>query len=294
MFSIVVMCFAGAIGRPDGAPTKAPIEIVYRVDVDGSATNPNRSIEIARDVVERRALRASRKTDFVITASTRVELRDERRLVVTATGIDPDAAFLDEVREFVASAVGAEFRIVIPEDRFDADERIAKERLAKRFAATGAQIEALVSEDFRVPRSRSGEGVSHRFVALASDVQNDDATRAFPFVLIEDDPARSFGSADLARSYPTPDARGNTGIGFELRADRASAFGEFTRAHLHDRLAIVAAGCVVSMPTLQGAIADHGIIEGGSNGFRPENLRRLEAWMQPGALPREVHLTEIH
>ncbi len=289
MLSILASCLAGAIGLAEGAsasaPTKAPIEIVYRVDVDGSATDVDRAVEVARDLVTKRVERLRRRSWFVTTASVRVETREGHRLVVTATGAGADAEFLDAVRERVASAVGAQFRIVIPEERYAASDRLAKERLAKRIAESGAQVDSLTSDDLAVP--------PHRFVPLAAGLRRDDATRAFPFVLIDDDPAGSFGSADLERTYATPDASGHTGIGFELRADRATAFGEFTGAHLHDRLAVVVSGRVVSMPQLNGAIADHGIIEGGASGFRPDELRHLSAWIQPGALPSDVHLTEI-
>ncbi len=111
-----------------------------------------------------------------------------------------------------------------------------------------------------------------------------EAYRAFPFVLIEFDPAIQFSGEDIERVYPSPDQYGHTGLGFEIKSSRAAAFGEFTGGHLGRQMAILLDNEVSSHPELHGRISDHGIIEGGLNGFKPDELKNLQTVLRSGSL----------
>jgi preprotein translocase subunit SecD len=72
---------------------------------------------------------------------------------------------------------------------------------------------------------------------------------------------------------------------FVLAQDAAKRFERFTGAHIHDRLAIVLDGVVLTAPSINAKIADNGVIEGmGSH----DNAADLALNLRAGALPASV------
>ncbi len=76
---------------------------------------------------------------------------------------------------------------------------------------------------------------------------------------------------------------------FVLAQDAAKRFERFTGAHIHDRLAIVLDGVVLSAPVINGKISDNGVIEGmGSH----DNAADLALELKAGSMPAGVEYLE--
>jgi len=72
---------------------------------------------------------------------------------------------------------------------------------------------------------------------------------------------------------------------FVLAQDAAKRFERFTGAHIHDRLAIVLDGVVLSAPVINAKIGDNGVIEGmGSH----DNAADLALELKAGSMPASV------
>jgi preprotein translocase subunit SecD len=78
---------------------------------------------------------------------------------------------------------------------------------------------------------------------------------------------------------------------FVLAQDAAKRFERFTGAHIHDRLAIVLDGVVLSAPVINAKIGDNGVIEGmGSH----DNAADLALELKAGSMPAGVeYLDEV-
>jgi preprotein translocase subunit SecD len=76
---------------------------------------------------------------------------------------------------------------------------------------------------------------------------------------------------------------------FVLAQDAAKRFERFTGAHIHDRLAIVLDGVVLSAPVINAKIGDNGVIEGmGSH----DNAADLSLELKAGSMPAGVEYLE--
>jgi preprotein translocase subunit SecD len=76
---------------------------------------------------------------------------------------------------------------------------------------------------------------------------------------------------------------------FVLAQDAAKRFERFTAAHIHDRLAIVLDGVVLSAPVINAKISDNGVIEGmGSH----DNAADLSLNLKAGSMPASVKYLE--
>jgi preprotein translocase subunit SecD len=76
---------------------------------------------------------------------------------------------------------------------------------------------------------------------------------------------------------------------FVLAQDAAKRFERFTGAHIHDRLAIVLDGVVLSAPVINAKIGDNGVIEGmGSH----DNAADLALELKAGSMPASVKYLE--
>ncbi len=70
------------------------------------------------------------------------------------------------------------------------------------------------------------------------------------------------GATSFERTSAAQDALGFPAIAYELRPARAQAFADFSERHLHQRLAIVMGGQLVSAPELETRLPGSGLIEG--------------------------------
>jgi preprotein translocase subunit SecD len=95
---------------------------------------------------------------------------------------------------------------------------------------------------------------------------------------------------DIRDAEPT--TKGDTGapiVSFSLYSDGGNRFGDFTRAHVGDYLAIVLDNRVVEFATIKQEINDQGIIEGG---FTQQSAKDLSIKLKSGALPAGIKILE--
>ncbi len=88
--------------------------------------------------------------------------------------------------------------------------------------------------------------------------------------------------ADIQEVRVEANQYGQPAVGFILTATAGERFRELTRAHLHEPLAIVLDGNVISAPVINAEIGDRGIIEGN---FTTQEAQELVFQLKSGALP---------
>jgi preprotein translocase subunit SecD len=88
--------------------------------------------------------------------------------------------------------------------------------------------------------------------------------------------------ADLQEVRVEANQYGQPAVGFILTATAGQRFRELTRTHLHEPLAIVLDGNVISSPVINAEIGDRGIIEGN---FTTQEAQELVFQLKSGALP---------
>jgi preprotein translocase subunit SecD len=89
-----------------------------------------------------------------------------------------------------------------------------------------------------------------------------------------------------------PSTRGDTGqpiVEFSLFSEGGNRFGDFTRAHVGDHMAVVLDNKVIEFATIKSEINDNGMIEGG---FTPESAKDLAIKLRSGALPAGIKILE--
>ena len=103
----------------------------------------------------------------------------------------------------------------------------------------------------------------------------------------------------LSRVYQTQDEHLQPAVGFNFNHQGARRFGALTRTHLPQadefkfQLAIVLDNVVMSAPSINSAISDSGIIEGGGQGFKAKEMNHLITILQSGSLPASVDPTPL-
>ncbi|NPB06409.1 MAG: protein translocase subunit SecD [Aquificae bacterium] len=88
--------------------------------------------------------------------------------------------------------------------------------------------------------------------------------------------------SDLKTAYVGVDELGQPAVNFELKAEAAERFGEFTEKNVGRRLAIVLEDKVVSAPVIRSRISDRGQITGGFTSQEAEDLALI---LRTGSLP---------
>jgi len=98
---------------------------------------------------------------------------------------------------------------------------------------------------------------------------------------------------DLRTAYRTADEWGDPAVSFELSQDAGSRFEAATREYLGLRMAIVLGGVedkkVISAPVIEGVIRDMGVIRGG---FDVNKAEDLALQLRSGAIPTDVKIIE--
>jgi len=94
-----------------------------------------------------------------------------------------------------------------------------------------------------------------------------------------------FTGEDLDSVGVAQDGMGRPAVGFSMKASRRSAFGEFTGAHVNERMTIVLNDEVVTNPVLNAALYGNSIIEGGGGaGFTQDEVTTLVQVLRSGSL----------
>jgi len=93
-----------------------------------------------------------------------------------------------------------------------------------------------------------------------------------------------FSGADMSAVRQSFDKLGFPAVGFDIRSDRGNEFGLYTGFHKGNRMAIVINDEIVTMPEINDALYDGGIINGGDRGFRDEEVKGLIDVLRSGSL----------
>lgn len=98
------------------------------------------------------------------------------------------------------------------------------------------------------------------------------------------------GAWKLADAHPTSNQIGQQVVGFQFDAVGGKLFGDMTQKHVHDLMAIMLDGRVISAPNINEAITTgSGTISGGENGFSGAELKYLVSMLSAGALPAQLN-----
>ncbi|HNX51086.1 MAG TPA: protein translocase subunit SecD, partial [Thermoanaerobaculaceae bacterium] len=95
---------------------------------------------------------------------------------------------------------------------------------------------------------------------------------------------------DLRTARRSQDQYNQPAVHFSLTPEGARKFGDYTAAHIGDRMAIVLDNKVHSAPNIKSRIDDSGIIEGGS--FTVQSAEDLALVLRAGALPASITYLE--
>lgn len=89
----------------------------------------------------------------------------------------------------------------------------------------------------------------------------------------------------LRTAMSSRDPLGRPAVGFTANPEGARRFGEMTEKNIGKDLAIVLDGIVQSVARIESKIERDGIIQGGSEGFTPDQVRNLVVILRAGAFP---------
>ncbi len=84
----------------------------------------------------------------------------------------------------------------------------------------------------------------------------------------------------LSRVAETVDQAGRAALSFEIAEEDVISFGDFTEALIGKQMAVEVDGEILSAPFVQSRLPGVGILQGGANGFREEELQRHLAALQ--------------
>jgi preprotein translocase subunit SecD len=94
---------------------------------------------------------------------------------------------------------------------------------------------------------------------------------------------------DLRSAYRSADEWGDPAVSFELSQDAAKRFEAATRENLGRKMAIILDKKVISSPVIEGVIRDQGVIRGGFDVTRADDLALQ---LTSGAIPTEISIIE--
>jgi protein-export membrane protein SecD len=95
-----------------------------------------------------------------------------------------------------------------------------------------------------------------------------------------------FSGAQIDQAYASTDQNGARAVGFKLKGEGSTLFGDYTTKNVGNFFAIVLDGNVVSAPVIQSAITGgSGIITGGTTGFTVAEMNSLVTVLAYGSLP---------
>ncbi|MBI3466058.1 MAG: protein translocase subunit SecD [Planctomycetes bacterium] len=209
------------------------------------------------------------------------------RVEIILPAADPQE--VEAVKDRITQMGKLEFRILANEKHDRSAIRQAVEKLRKKEAETApAGFQWVRLDD---PAGFNAHGSSPE----ESNAVEDD----FVLTKLPKDSERVTGD-DLTRAEPTQDDRLQLAVGFHFNSIGTRKFAQLTRRHqpepdgFHFRLAIVLDDRVMSAPVLKTAIeGGNGIIEGGRDGFKAQEVDNLVAVLNAGKLPAMLIKTPI-
>ncbi|HEX6881897.1 MAG TPA: hypothetical protein VF530_00870 [Planctomycetota bacterium] len=226
-------------------------------------------VALAAKVVKRRLVAMGREVAVELVSG-------EERFRLSLPSVDPRDP--ERLRGLVHSLGALEFLFVAEQEA---------EREAPRLAAwRRVNPEAPLEELNHLAPDDGGPPEGFAWFETVYHSETGEPTAGPPYLLrLPAEPADHVGAADLARTHLVTDPTGFPAIGFELRPGRVDDFARLTGSHLNRRMAIVIAGRVRSVPTLNSRLGAGGVIEGR---FGKDEIERLTREIAAGAGPLRV------
>ncbi len=251
----------------------------YRIDMKDVAPDARAAL------LERTVDTYSSRLDSLGVKELSIRQAGEDELIVELPGVSMEES---EAYERVILSLGRlEFRIVAQSKAGELVLSEVEQKLKDHLKALkdGGQEWTARSVDLRQFDIAGVGGISYRWFPYTEKTIREEGRQEFPFVLLEIDDAHLITGEDIEDTHPSQDSRGNPALGFTMRANRASAFGDFTEKHLERLMAIVLDGEVSTAPKLNSRIDSQGIIEGGGmTGFKVEEVKALRTVLSSGSL----------
>lgn len=236
------------------------IELRYRMRM--SAAQLDRKAEVAKETIAALERRLQQW-------EPEIALEGDDTLVIHAEpGKDVDAATIAKVierRNFV------EFRFFAQAESGVVDLPAERKKLIDCLMRREADPKAPGPESLTV---HVRDGFELRWVRWSNEFQ-DPKPLVETWELLEFDSSATFDSRDLLRSFPTNDESSYLALGFQMRSERAKAFGDFTESGVHRLMGVVLDGEVITAPMMNGRIEEYGIIMGGPRGFTQDQVITL-------------------
>ncbi len=278
--ALALAACAGGPGEPlqdVPAPAEAPTASPRVVLVLAPASRPGAEIEAQLD----RALLARAQGSPLVRAARLERRGDELELALDlARGLGEDE--LAQLAHDLTSPDTFEIAIVAREED-GIDLGAERDRMEAWCSAhPGAPLAAFA----RVERDDGGPHPDVRWVESNGAGQ---AQRLL--LLVQNNPAWTFTSEDVAQAYRSVDPQGHPAVGFELHDARKQAFGDFTEANVDRAMAILVDGDVVSVATINDRLPGQGIVLGRFTAEEADSLARVLSAGAP--LPVPVQLVEV-
>ncbi len=96
--------------------------------------------------------------------------------------------------------------------------------------------------------------------------------------------------SDFRDAQPSTDQNGRPDVNFTLTRNGGDHFYDYTSSNIGKSMAIVLDNSIKEVATINGAIRDQGLIEGG--GFTADTAQNLSLLLRTGALPASIHFLE--
>ncbi|MBN1441147.1 MAG: protein translocase subunit SecD [Planctomycetes bacterium] len=267
---------------PLGIDLRGGTELIYELDLGHIAHDPRSTAERIKDTI------AKRLNAFGLKEIS-IAVEGDNRLVVQFPGTDQ--LTIDVLKKQVEQAGALSFHIVADSDyhqrrieAYRAEEAKYQDDL-REWARQVRDLEKDPAADPNAappPRPEPPDFIVRTFVK-----QHEDGTETRSPMVLENQPGGYIDGSYLATAYVTQDQQLSYVVGFEMKGEGASLFGDLTRNNLKRQLAIVLDDDVVSAPVIQSTISKSGQITGR---FTAEEAKSLVTVLQGGSLPTKPQL----
>lgn len=262
-----------------GLDLKGGTSLRYRIELPEDADDVQRE-----DVLDQTVKTYNQRLDNlgVKELSIRKAGRDEIHIELPGVSMEESEAYEQVVQSLGALA----FRIVADNVPGTLDLPGETEKLTahlKELTDAGTEWTPKAIDLTRFDVTGNG-GIVYRWAPYSEKSIIEDGRQAFPFVMLEINPNEHFTGEDLERTFVTTDDGGRPALGFNMKASRASDFGDFTEGHKGRQMAIVLDGEVDTAPSLNSRIDQSGVIYGGQSGFTSDEVKALRTVLSSGSL----------
>jgi SecD/SecF fusion protein len=188
----------------------------------------------------------------------------------------------EDLKRLLRGSGVLEFHIVVDPDNFDAADRAEYVKMVQRLHQEGPRVEA-------------GDTMRWYPVDKPENIhQHSETYNGKQYILCWITPEKTMDHREgqprwsLDSAYPAPTQNGDTVVGFKFDPAGGQLFGTLTGNNIHRPMAVVLDDKVINVATIQSRISESGQIDGGSEGFAPQELDYLVSTLTAGSLPAQL------